>query len=146
MAHRAVFAAQHLSILEPGAGNGLLTASIIKYCIENELCNSFDVKFVENDADVIELLESTISVIMNYVNDNSGNINISLLTDNYITTDMDGKYDIVICNPPYKKIRKDSKESNSMNKYVYGQPNLYGLFITHADEKTHGFNRGDDSP
>ena len=56
MALRAGYAAQHLSILEPGAGNGLLTASIIKYCIENELCTSFDVKFVENDTDIIELL------------------------------------------------------------------------------------------
>ena len=132
MALRASYASQHLSILEPGAGNGLLTASIIKYCIENELCTSFDVRFVENDTDVIELLKSTIAAITNYVNDNNGNIKIILSTDNYITTDMDEKYDIAICNPPYKKIRKDSEESRRMNNYVHGQPNLYGLFMCQA--------------
>lgn len=132
MALRAAYATQHLSILEPGAGNGLLTASIVKYCIENELCTSFDVKFVENDTDVIELLESTITAISNYVTANNGNINISLSTENYITSSVDKKYDVVICNPPYKKIRKDSEESQSMEDYVYGQPNLYGLFMCQA--------------
>lgn len=132
MAFHASYASKHLSILEPGAGNGLLTASIIKYCIENQLCTSFDVKFVENDTDVIELIKSSITVITNYVNNHNGNINITLSTDNYITTDMEEKYDIVICNPPYKKIRKDSEESQSMNNYVYGQPNLYGLFMCQA--------------
>jgi len=132
MALRASYASQHLSILEPGAGNGLLTASVIKYCIENELCNSFDVKLVENDTDVIELLKSTINVITEYVNANNGHINITLSADNYITSDMDEKYDIVICNPPYKKIRKDSEESQNMSAYVYGQPNLYGLFMCQA--------------
>lgn len=132
MALRAGYATQHLSILEPGAGNGLLTASIIKHCIENEFCSSFDVKFVENDTDVIELLQSTIAIITNYVTANNGNINISLSTENYITGSVDEKYDIVICNPPYKKIRKDSEESRRMENYVYGQPNLYGLFMCQA--------------
>lgn len=132
MALRAAYAAHHLSILEPGAGNGLLTASIVKYCIENELCTSFDVNFVENDKDVIELLKSTITTITNYVIANNGKINISLSTENYITGSVDKKYDIVICNPPYKKIRKDSDESRSMENYVHGQPNLYGLFMCQA--------------
>jgi len=74
MAMRASYATNHLSILEPGAGNGLLTASIIKYCMENELCFSFDVTFIENDSDVIELLTSTINVIKNYVVTNNGTI------------------------------------------------------------------------
>jgi len=140
MAMRASYATNHLSILEPGAGNGLLTASIIKYCMENELCFSFDVTFIENDSDVIELLTSTINVIKNYVVTNNGTINISLSTENYITAGMDNRYDIVICNPPYKKIRKDSEESLCMQEYVYGQPNLYGLFMCQAIKhlKEHG--------
>jgi len=39
------------------------------------------------------------------------------------------KYDIVICNPPYKKIAKDSLEASLMSDIVYGQPNLYFLFM-----------------
>lgn len=140
MAIRASYATRHLSILEPGAGNGLLTASIIKYCVENELCTSFDVKFIENDSNVIELLTSNIEAITNYVVANNGTINISLSIENYITASRDEKYDIVICNPPYKKIRKDSEESRCMKDYVHGQPNLYGLFMCQAIKhlKEHG--------
>lgn len=132
MAMKASYAAEHISILEPGAGNGILTASVIKYCVENELCNSFDVKFVENDLEVIPILELTSALIEDFVLTNHGNINISISTDNYITGHENKQYDIVICNPPYMKIRKNSAESQTMSEYVHGQPNLYGLFMCKA--------------
>jgi adenine-specific DNA-methyltransferase len=40
-----------------------------------------------------------------------------------------GKYDIVISNPPYKKIGKNDAEASTMSELVYGQPNLYFLFM-----------------
>ena len=129
MAMRASYAAKHLSILEPGAGNGILTASVVKYCIENELCNSFDIRFIENDLQILSVLEATSALIEEYVLAHQGEVNISISTDNYITGNETEQYDIVICNPPYKKIRKDSQESKVMREYVYGQPNLYGLFM-----------------
>lgn len=132
MAMRASSSADYLTILEPGAGNGILTASVIKYCIENELCSSFEIRFVENDLDVLPVLEETSELIKEFVWLHQGNINISISTDNYITGSEDGLYDIVICNPPYKKIRKDSAESLQMKEYVYGQPNLYSLFMCKA--------------
>jgi len=121
-----------LSILEPGAGNGILTASVIKYCVENELCSSFDVKFIETDVEVLPILEETSNLIREFVLLHQGNISISISTENYITGDENGLYDIVICNPPYKKIRKGSAESMHMKEYVYGQPNLYSLFMCKA--------------
>lgn len=132
MAMRASFASTHISILDPGAGNGILTAAIIKYCIENELCNSFNVKLIENDPEVLPILENTISLINEFVILHQGRIDIFVSTNNYITGNENGLYDIVICNPPYKKMRKDSEESRCMKEYVYGQPNLYGLFMCKA--------------
>ena len=38
------------------------------------------------------------------------------------------KYDMVIGNPPYKKIPKDAAEALSMPDICYGAPNLYFLF------------------
>ena len=132
MAMRASYTAEHLSILEPGAGNGILTAAVIKYCLENELCNSFDVTFIENDFEILSVLEATSALIEKFVSLHHGNVHISISTDNYITRCENEQYDIVICNPPYKKIRKDSAESQIMSEYVYGQPNLYGLFMCKA--------------
>ena len=49
MASKAVKEAGHLSVLEPGAGNGLLTAAVIRHCVDSGLCSSFSVRFIEND-------------------------------------------------------------------------------------------------
>ncbi len=134
MALRASYVSEHLSILEPGAGNGILTAAVIKHCIDNELCKSFTIKFIENDKEILPILEETAGKIREYVLSHHGMVGISISTDNYIISKDNQKFDIVICNPPYKKIRKDSKESQYMAEYVYGQPNLYGLFMCKAIE------------
>lgn len=132
MASKAAKEAEHLSILEPGAGNGLLTAAVIRHCMDSELCSSFSVRFIENDPVILPVLRKTANLILHYVQQHQGNIDISISTDNYITGEEKGKYDIVICNPPYKKIRKDAEESLCMSEYVFGQPNLYTLFMCKA--------------
>lgn len=129
MAMKASFSSEHISVLEPGAGNGLLTAAVVEYCVKNELCDSFYVKFIENDPEIHPVLNHTASLIRRFVIEHHGNIEISISANNYITESEDDLYDIVICNPPYKKIRKDSAESVIMSDYIYGQPNLYGLFM-----------------
>lgn len=132
MAKKAAMKSSHLSILEPGAGNGLLTAAVIKYSIDYKLCNSFSVRFIENDPDIQPLLEQTAALLEEYVEKRHGHIDISISGQNYITEEEKNIYDIVICNPPYKKIRKDSEESVCMREYVFGQPNLYMLFMCKA--------------
>lgn len=132
MARKASIHAEHLSILEPGAGNGLLTAATIKHCIDFGVCKSFSVHFIENDPDVLPVLYKTAKLLESYVSLHNSKIDISISEINYITDDINEIYDIVICNPPYKKIRKDSLESVCMSEYIYGQPNLYALFMCKA--------------
>lgn len=132
MAKKAAVPSGHLSILEPGAGNGLLTASLIKYLIERNMCQSFSIEFVENDPGILPVLSHTGELIREYIKEAGGSAEIKICTENYITDEKKREYDIVICNPPYRKIRKDSEESICMSPYVYGQPNLYGLFMCKA--------------
>lgn len=132
MANFAASESKHLCILEPGAGNGLLSAALIHHCIENNLCMSFTLTLIENDAEIIPILKNTVRDVKEYVQQENGNINIVIRTYNYLTEYDDDKYDIVICNPPYKKIRKNSAESFAMKEYVHGQPNLYTLFMCKA--------------
>ena len=42
------------------------------------------------------------------------------------------KYDVIIGNPPYKKIPKDAVEAHAMPDICYGAPNLYFLFMEMA--------------
>lgn len=132
MGRKAAMKAKHLSILEPGAGNGILAAAVVQFCIELGLCKSFKVHFIESDSDIVSVLEATVDLLTQYVEQHGGKIEVVVSNCNYITDVTKDLYDIVICNPPYKKIRKDSAESVSMMEYVYGQPNLYALFMCRA--------------
>ena len=40
------------------------------------------------------------------------------------------QYDMIIGNPPYKKITKDAPEAIALPFVCYGAPNLYFLFAT----------------
>jgi adenine-specific DNA-methyltransferase len=42
------------------------------------------------------------------------------------------RYDAVIMNPPYFKVRKDSKYARRMAAIVHGQPNVYAFFMALA--------------
>jgi adenine-specific DNA-methyltransferase len=41
-------------------------------------------------------------------------------------------FDLVIMNPPYFKVRKDSESAQAMAHIVYGQPNIYAFFMAVA--------------
>lgn len=120
---------RNVKILDPGAGNGSLGASIIENLVQNKLCDKIDITFVENDVEVLPVLRETASIVENYCKTNNVTCRTTIMEMNYILADIKEKFDVVICNPPYKKIRKDSEESNKMSEYVYGQPNLYSLFM-----------------
>lgn len=72
MGTRASVISRHISILEPGAGNGLLTASLVKYYIEYGLCRSFSVTFIENDPDILHVLRATADLLKKYVERHGG--------------------------------------------------------------------------
>lgn len=132
MASKSACKKNHISILEPGAGNGLLTAALVQYCVDNNLCKSFTIEFIENDPEILSVLSETSELIRQYITTANGLVDITITKKNYITDKKVRAYDVVICNPPYKKVRKDSTESKYMKKYVYGQPNLYYLFMCKA--------------
>ena len=118
-----------VSILDPGAGNGSLTAAAVKHLVDNLLCDEIRITLVENDESIIPLLKKSISLIQDYCEDNNVKCSANLVISNFILATFDSKYDLIICNPPYKKVRKTSVEAIKMQEYVYGQPNLYALFM-----------------
>ncbi len=125
-----------ISILEPGAGNGMLAASIVYNLIKDGYCKDILVDYVESDETVLPLLRQTTELMKNLAQKNNIHLVVNIIEENFILTDFSRNYDVVICNPPYKKIRKDSAEAIKMANYVYGQPNLYALFMAKGLELT----------
>ncbi len=123
-----------IKILDPGAGNGSLGASVVEHLVENGLCDNISITYVENDPDVMSVLKASVNIIRTYCRNHNVTCHISIKDGNFILMDIKERYDIVICNPPYKKIRKESEEAVKMDRYVHGQPNIYALFMARGAE------------
>jgi len=136
MGKMAQFQGETVRILDPGAGSGILTASVIDNLIERGI-NRFVIDLYENDDAVIPMLESNMRSLKESIISRNLVLEYSIIKKNFIVANQfvwtgmlpSEEYDIIICNPPYKKIGKKSIESMVMRDIVYGQPNLYFLFM-----------------
>ncbi|MCM1089587.1 MAG: Eco57I restriction-modification methylase domain-containing protein [Muribaculum sp.] len=128
---------QKISVLDAGAGSGILSCALIERLEEIEAIEEIELTCFENDSNVLPMLQSNLE----YCQRNSTKkITINVSTDNYILSQyldfnyMIGgnpdpkKYDLVIGNPPYMKISKDAPEAIAMPEVCYGAPNLYFIF------------------
>lgn len=125
-----------ISILDPGAGTGILSASLIDK-LQNLDLNSIHLVMYEDDENIFPVLESN----CNYLIESSKvPLTIDLVNKNFILDNEFGNslfksnnnFDLIISNPPYKKIPKKAPESQKMLDVVYGAPNLYFLFMAMA--------------
>lgn len=118
-----------LSILDAGAGSGVLTAAIIAHLRENGYDGEIEITCYETDPKVIPLLEENLCLI-----DKTYHISYTIKIENYILSQKFGSaesehlYDLIIGNPPYKKISRNAEEALAIPNVCYGAPNLYFLF------------------
>lgn len=126
-----------LKILDPGAGSGILSVALIERLQNIDNIKNINLICYENDANIIELLRTNLEWVCKH---SKINLRYTINTKNYITSQakeynktsncnqISPKFDIVIGNPPYMKIPKNSDEAMSMQDICYGAPNLYFLF------------------
>ena len=124
---------QWIRVLDPGAGNGILSFAVIDKLLRSGY-KRLDITLIETDTEILPVLEYTITKIRQICESYHAECFIHYVDQNFILWESSYLYDIVICNPPYMKVRKDSVEATAMKTYVYGQPNLYGLFMAKAIE------------
>ena len=126
-----------VSILDAGAGSGILSCALLERLEKIESVQTIELTCYENDDNILGLLEENLHT---YRVNSKKDIQINIITDNYITSQyldfnqmLGGnpepkKYDLVVGNPPYMKISKDAPEATAMPKVCYGAPNLYFIF------------------
>ncbi|MDE7327267.1 MAG: N-6 DNA methylase [Lachnospiraceae bacterium] len=124
-------------ILDAGAGSGILSCAVLERLEQIGSVQMIELTCYENDNNILSLLKEN---LMACKDNSEKNIQIKIITDNYITSQyldfnsMLGsnpnpvKYDFVIGNPPYMKISKDAPEATAMQNICYGAPNLYFIF------------------
>lgn len=127
-----------LRILDPGAGSGILSVAVVEEINKNHgTVEKIELMCYETNPDVLPLLDANIELMKQ---NSAIPISVKISRENYITSQGNDfsrdlfavinppKYDIVISNPPYFKLAKDSPEAQSMQSICYGAPNIYFLF------------------
>lgn len=127
-------------VADPGAGTGILASAVLDHLFEMKHIKTITLDLYENDENVLPILEQNM-VFWNRIAKQKGVIlNLILIKDNFIKYNQSnwhngfyqGEYDFIISNPPYKKISKTDIEAKIMDGVVYGQPNLYFMFMAMA--------------
>lgn len=128
----------NITILDPGAGAGILTLSCC-YNLDFSIIDEIHVDLFESDKDIIPTLKKNMENLKKYLQNKDVIFTYSIFDTDFIESNKDlwnkenllgeEQYDLVIANPPYFKIRKNSEQAKVMEDIVYGQPNIYYLFM-----------------
>jgi adenine-specific DNA-methyltransferase len=137
----------NLKILDPGCGVLVLSCSLIENLIKkNPEIKSIELSAYETDTDLLPYTFKSIDFLKNWTNKNNVSFNCQLYTDDFVLANKEcfqastslfdeprnEIFDIVISNPPYFKISKEDKRTIIAKSIVYGQPNIYSVFLMAA--------------
>jgi adenine-specific DNA-methyltransferase len=138
----------HIRILDPGMGSGILGIALIEKIIEDfKSIETIQLVGYEIDSGLRKIAQESLEHLKTwasskyvaftyemrfkdfvldkaFVIDDSPSLFSALHTESEIEL-----FDIIISNPPYFKISKDDPRARAAAKVVYGQPNIYALFM-----------------
>lgn len=139
LVQRATDNIDNYKILDPGAGTGTLGIIVILKLIKRYPNASFCLIAYENDHIIANLLYKNLQLLSDWLLERSYDFSFEVRTDDYILEDNEllqnsafkheKNYDLIIANPPYKKVIKSSPYVETMPFIVYGAPNKYSFFL-----------------
>lgn len=126
-----------IRILDPGAGTGSLTASLVARLIEERPDVKISVTACEVDPHLRTALQATLDDCVNTAANFGVHVQVHLVERDFIAwatraNDMPGQPPeplIRIMNPPYKKLAASSRERRSVAAVCTETTNLYSAFI-----------------
>ncbi|OQR65498.1 restriction endonuclease [Streptomyces maremycinicus] len=125
-------------ILDPGAGAGSLTASLVARLIEESPELKISVTACEVDPQLHTALRATLDDCVDTAARLGAHVDVRLVRGDFIawatgTDEMSGQppepFDFVIMNPPYKKLAANSRERKSVAAVSTETSNLYSAFM-----------------
>ena len=112
-----------LNILEPAIGVGNFLPTLIQ---KYESVPQVNIDVIDIDDDSIEILKALVTKL-----NVPTNIHINYICADFLLYDIDKHYDIVVGNPPYKKITKDNALLTRYKHLAYNKEtnNIFSFFI-----------------
>lgn len=122
-------------ILDPGTGSGALMLSLVALAIESGVTARLAVDLVERDESALLLLEDAVANARLAAASHDLELGLNIIDADFLDPNhwRCQPYDIVVMNPPYKKLGQDStsRELTRLNAGV-DCPNMYAAFVTTA--------------
>ncbi|MFE5759813.1 Eco57I restriction-modification methylase domain-containing protein [Streptomyces massasporeus] len=127
-----------LRILDPGAGAGSLTASLVARLLVERPGVKINVTACEVDPQLYPTLQTTLDDCVDTANSLNAHVEVNLVRADFISwaTEGDGllaeppePFDLVIMNPPYKKLAASSRERKLVASVCTETSNLYSAFM-----------------
>ena len=149
----------HLDILDPGIGSGILSVSLIEHITESHKgITSVNLVGYETDSGLLPISRESLEYLKTWLFKKGVVFSFEIRFKDFVldkacalddgpslfrTLNSDQEeehFDIIISNPPYFKISKDDPRARAASRIVYGQPNIYALFMAISARllKNHG--------
>ncbi|MBD3346796.1 MAG: N-6 DNA methylase [Chitinivibrionales bacterium] len=138
----------NIRLLDPGIGSGILVISLIERIVENwQEVQNIHVTGYEIDTALEPICKKALDSTVRWAKNSKVNLTYEIRFKDFIIDNAhvlhdgptlisklkigsdDEPYDLVISNPPYFKIPKDDPRAKAAKNIVYGQPNIYALFM-----------------
>jgi len=131
-----------ISILDPGCGTAILSCSLIEKLVLNKNIKEIELTLYEIDNKVLERTKHVASILSKWLESMNIKFNYSINVSDFIIENLDAfnsnslfvsenvkQFDYIISNPPYFKIPKSDLRASIAKELVYGQPNIYSIFM-----------------
>lgn len=129
-------ATESLRVLDPGAGTGILACAVCEYGARRKVIKEIHIDAYENDVRLAESLYRTMEYTKKWMDGRDTELTYNIFTEDFILACSEAlwnnelpPYDLAISNPPYLKISKGDPRAQANLELVWGQPNIYALFM-----------------
>lgn len=139
MADFSTFKKSKVRILDPGCGIGILACALVEQLVEhNKNIEEIELVAFETDNELLTYTDACLEYLRRWLQKKQIKYshllckndfilhNSAALTEANISGDL---FDAVIANPPYFKIRKDDIRAIAAKSVIYGQTNIYSIFL-----------------
>ncbi len=136
-------ASGQVSVLDPGAGAGALCAALCERFATHPNPLAVSLVACERDESLTPVLRDVLRACRERLATVGHKFDFRIVTDDFVLANahrskpadlfgssrVEGGFDLIISNPPYFKIAKDSPSARAVPEFVSGQPNIYALFL-----------------
>ena len=131
---------KRVRLLDPSAGLGILICAVVEELSNKGTVEEIEVVAHELDRDLCSGLERVLAALAFWAETKGVAVHYEIRNCDFVLSECislgllvglaeSKKFDLVIGNPPYFKIAKSDPRAAAASEVVYGQPNIYGLFM-----------------